>query len=151
MNEPIHIRLVNGDELIGELESTSNTEIMLKRPMLVSEVTDEKTKIATIVLSKYILFDDDQVFPFSKTHIVTQTNILDEIKSYYYNSIEYNSKFVEPVIRQELSKVNKVMENILRAASLPLDETIIHRSSKMEEKEGDDDFRFLHPGSKTVN
>jgi len=149
-----HLRLVNGDEVVGELSGITNTEILIKKPMLVSEVTDERTKMSTIVLSKYVLFDENQDIHFSKSHVITKTHILDEIKVYYYNSIQYNTKFVEPVVKQELSKVNHVMENLLRQAAF--EPILVRRPSKMSEtyfddEREDDGGRILVPGSNTLH
>lgn len=146
---PIHIRLINSDEIIGEFIGETDTEVQIKRPMMVSEVTDDKTKVSTIVLSKYILFDDNQVFPLSKNHIITKTNILDEIKNYYYNSLEYNNKFIEPTILREITKVNDMMQNMLIEAEMTSEDKVIHFPSKMNEKDQLD--RFLVLSSNTLH
>ena len=166
-NEVVHLRLINSDEIIGELSGTTNTEILIQKPMLVSEVTDEKTKMSTIVLSKYVLFEDNQVIPFKKLHIVTQTGILDEIKSYYYNSLKYNAKFVEPVVKKELAKVNEVMQTIMDQEH-DFESSIVKKPSRLVKSEGvsgdvneqqsytnnvvvQNDERFFHPGSNTYH
>jgi len=150
--EVVHMRLCNGDEIIGELSGSSNTEYLIMRPMMVSEVTDDKTHISTIILSKYILFDENQVIPFNRSHVITQTRILDEIKSYYYNSIQYNTKFVEPIVRQELVKVNLIMEGILKQTA-SMENVVIRRSNRYNEDEEpiSQDIKIVVPGSNTVN
>lgn len=108
-----HIRLVNGDELIGELFKLKRDEVLIKKPMVVSEKEDEKTKVSTVVLSKYVLFEEEKAISFRRDHIVTLTDVIDEISSYYYNSLEYNRRFVEPLVHAEITKVNEVMETVL--------------------------------------
>ena len=148
-NEVVHLRLINSDEIIGELTGTTDDMLLIQKPMLVSEVTDDKTKLSTIVLSKYVLFDENQEIPFKKVHVVTQTHILEEIKSYYYNSLNYNARFVEPVIKKELAKVNNIMKGILDGEVNKKPETedeFIESNSAIVEE-----LRFYHPGSNTVN
>jgi hypothetical protein len=81
--------------------------------MVVSEKEDENTKISTVVLSKYVLFEEEKAISFRRDHIVTLTDVIDEIRSYYYNSLEYNRRFVEPLVHAEITKVNAVMETVL--------------------------------------
>lgn len=143
-NPVVHLRLVNQDEIIGELEGTSNTELFILKPMMVTEVTDSKTQISTIVLSKYVLFDNEKAIHINKNHVITTTGMMDEIKSYYYNSLEYNTRFVEPVVRQELMKVNHVMEKILKQEAAAL----IQRPLKDDQE---DTLRYVSPGSNTMH
>jgi hypothetical protein len=110
-----HIRLLNGDEIIGELVETTNSELLISKPMVVSEKEDPNTNISTIILSKYVLFEDDSAIPFQRNHVVTCTKVLPEIKKYYYNSVEFNNRFSEPVIRKEISRINNLMEGMLKA------------------------------------
>jgi hypothetical protein len=100
-----HIRLINGDEIIGELFKLKKDEVLIKKPMVVSEREDEATKISTVVLSKYVLFEEEKAISFRRDHIITLTDVLDEIRSYYYNSLEYNKRFVEPLVQAEIVKV----------------------------------------------
>lgn len=144
-NNVYHLRLINGDEIIGELTGATEESLLIQKPMLVSEITDDKTRMSTIVLSKYVLFDDNQEIPFKKIHVVTQTHILEEIKNYYYNSIKYNARFVEPVIKRELIKVNGNMQDMLENSGMGEDELIASNSAIVEE------LRFYHPGSNTYN
>jgi|SRR3990170_2774093 len=156
-----HLRLVNGDELIVELSGSTDNTVLVKKPMLVSEVTDSKTKLSTIVLSKYIMFDDTDI-SLSKNHIVTQSNVLDEIRSYYYNSIEYNKLFLEPAIKNELAKVNHIMKNMIRMKSFPgrVEENFKEKIEKIIETESNDDedddggkfeIRIMAPSSNTYH
>jgi hypothetical protein len=109
----IHLRLVNADEIIGELDYIDEKEIALKKPLVVSEREDPDSKVSTIMLSKYVLFEDNIAIPFSRNHVVTSTNVLDEIKRYYYNSLEFNEKYSEPSIKKEISRINDMMETML--------------------------------------
>jgi hypothetical protein len=109
-----HIRLINGDEIIGELFKLKKDEVLIKKPMVVSEREDEATKISTVVLSKYVLFEEEKAISFRRDHIITLTDVLDEIRSYYYNSLEYNKRFVEPLVQAEIVKVNEVMSAVLQ-------------------------------------
>ena len=114
MSNIVHLRLINGDELIAEIEKTTKNELFLLKPMIVSEITDVTSSQSTIILSKYILFDNDVAISISKNHVITNTSVLKEIESYYRNSIEYNSKFVDPLVENELVKVNQALMSRLQ-------------------------------------
>lgn len=123
-----HIRLTNGDEIIGELIETTNNQLMISKPMVVSEREDPNTNISTIILSKYVLFDNDSVIPFNRSHVITCTDVLPEIRKYYYNSVEFNNRFTESIIRREISRINSLMEGMLkmneRASTAMLEEDL---------------------------
>jgi len=109
----IHLRLVNSDEVLGELEKVENDIIYLKRPMIVDEHEDPRTRNVNIVLTKYILFNTSESIPFKAEHVITKSNVLPEISDFYFNSIEYNEKYLEPTIVKDIQKTNEMIRQLL--------------------------------------
>lgn len=143
---------MNCDEIIGEFAGETETDILVKRPMQVSEITDDRTNISTIVLSKYLLFDDNQPMSFKKNHIITHTIVVDEIKDYYYTSVLYNAQFIEPIVKNQLSRANEMMISILRDQAMGSEDVLYNRPSKMmKENKPDDGIRVLMPSSNTIH
>lgn len=111
--KPVHLRLINADEIIGEYVEDTDREVIVSRPMIVTEIEDPNTKSTNVVLSKYVLFNDDDRLSLKKEHIITMTGVIKEIGEFYYNSMEYNSKFLETKIVDNIANVNKNMKSIL--------------------------------------
>lgn len=109
----VHLRLVNSDEVLGELEKIEDDKVYLIRPMIVDEREDPRTKGVNVVLTKYILFNTSKSVPFKIEHIITQSNVLPEISDFYFNSIEYNERFLEPAIVKDIAKTNDMIREFL--------------------------------------
>lgn len=112
MSEVIHIRLINQDEIIGQIYTEDDTRVFIRNPLIVEEKIDAKTNQSMVVLSRYILFHDVPI-EFKKTHIVTFSGVLPEIEDYYFNSLEYNRKIIEPKILGEIRRINATMVSYL--------------------------------------
>lgn len=112
MSEVIHIRLINQDEIIGQIFNEDDNRIFIRNPLIVEEKMDSKTNQSMVVLSRYILFHDVPI-EFKKTHIVTFSGVLPEIEDYYFNSLEYNRKIIEPRILGEIRRINETMASYL--------------------------------------
>jgi hypothetical protein len=152
----IHLRLVNSDEVIGELEKVEDNLVYIKRPMIVDEREDSHSKNVNIVLTKYVLFNSNTSVPFKVEHIITRTNVLPEISTFYFNSIKYNEKFIEPLIVKDIQKTNDMIEEFLNyeeflaseEAQLALNEDVTTIGLKPDE----DDVRIiLIPSSNTIH
>jgi hypothetical protein len=139
--KPIHIRLINSDEIIGELQETTNDNIIIKKPMVVSEITDPKTNHTNVVLSKYVLFDNNEDVTLSRNHIITMTGVLKEIGEFYYNSIEFNAIHLEPKIVSNIASVNQNMRNYLNQS---VEEVVVSNA-------GDKLAINYHPISNTIH
>ena len=150
--DTIHMRLVNGDEIIAELHEITDNEIRVMKPMVVSEKEDPRSKTGTIILSKYVLFNDEEYVGFQRIHVVTLTDVMEEIKSYYKNSVDYSTKVIEPIVKREIMKVNNMMEQILyprEELEIPV-QGLEPRARPVEKP--DDDIRIIYtPSSNTIH
>jgi hypothetical protein len=112
MTNVIHLRLVNGDEIIGDwIGIDDQNQFRIKHPMAVSENIAQG--VSQVVLSRYIMFMDWEILPIKPEHIMTYSPVIPEMEAYYQNSVVYNQKVVMNNVMDELKKVNGVMESML--------------------------------------
>lgn len=151
--EVIHLRLINADEIIGELDKIEDEKIYLRKPMIVDEREDPKSKTVSIVLTRYLLCDKSISIPFRSEHIITQTGVLPEISEFYFNSLEYNERFMEPQILSDIEKTNTAMREFLEEDSEVLANKILNVLDQLEgTKETKDDLRIVMvPSSNTIH
>lgn len=126
------LRLINGDEIIGILLEEGKKEYVLDTPMLVSEEVDPQTQMAIILLSKFSLFNPEQVVTIKKDQVITSSTVMPEMEEYYLNSLEYNSRVIEPNMITTIKKVNKTIRDYLDdAASVPVGDSTAPTSNSV--------------------
>jgi hypothetical protein len=103
-----HIRLINGDEIIGDIINETEYTMVVDCPMIVEERTD-KAGSTGIVLNKFVPFAKQNVCVFLKSHIICSSDLNDVVKRYYYNSLLFSNKLTDRMIR-DLEFVNTLME-----------------------------------------
>lgn len=147
-----HIRLINGDEILCEVVKNTAKDVTVRRPMVVSEKTDAKTKASIITMSRYVMFNGDTDTKIQKPHVVTMTTVLNEFQTYYFNSIEYNSRFVEPQVLDQIAYVNEVMESALTDPNETFDEMIKTAIKSTAEEKGQDAIRTVYlPANNSIH
>lgn len=107
----VHLRLVNGDEILCQILRKDKTFITVKDALVVDEVKENETGRSSIFLSKYTLTGDDTV-KLKLDHVVTMTNVASEIEDYYKNSVEYSKNIIEPTKLSEIAKVSSMLSTI---------------------------------------
>lgn len=116
-----HFRLINKDELIGEVIYEDIRMVILRQPLLVDEQSiGEGQKV--VCLLRYILGGDDSKIKFDRSHILTQTDVFPEIERFYRNSLisnEIQKENTIDLIRQcndamEYNEFNRVRAQRLR-------------------------------------
>lgn len=107
-----HIRLINGDELLSIVSKKTKNEYVLINPLVVDESVNPNTGQSNLLLAKYSLSTKEEM-NIQNSHIVTFTEVHPEISSYYYKSLEYNKKHIEPKKLEEISRVNIVLDTVL--------------------------------------
>lgn len=106
-----HIRLQNGDEILTEIINETDSIIFVKNPYVVEEIPNEGGS-STIILSKYLLSSDEEnTLSLKHRHIVTITEVHEEIQRYYLNSIIHN-KLIEQQKIQDIHEVNNLLEQM---------------------------------------
>lgn len=141
MNKKVyHIRLINGDEIISEIDSENKTSITIINPLVVEELKNPETGTSSIILSKYSLSDDSNI-KINKNHIMTLTTVNDAIMQYYMSSLVYNEKYIEQNKINEIKKVTEYLNGII--SNKPNGKLIIKKDKI--------DSSMLHLGSNTIN
>jgi hypothetical protein len=104
-----HIRLINGDEIIGETEET-DTGVIVHNPLTVEQMfSDDGTQ--RMVLMNYVPFSETKSCEILRTQIITRGDVHSEIKRYYYYSLKIAWQYDYNMLL-ELEKVNnRMLEN----------------------------------------
>ena len=138
-----HIRLINGEELLGYLMNETPTELVLSQPLLVEELENEMG-IARKVLTNYIRFATGDIeCKISKAHVITYNDVHPEVKKYYENSLTFAKDYDEEFLLS-LKSANDKMHEYITSEQIPY----------MDETESNDDFElvnspFFHQASNT--
>ena len=103
-----HIRLINGEELIGDIIDYYDNKILVSQPLLVNERLSPSGKSA-IVLTKYVPFSTSNVCEILNNHIITVTDIHEEMVKYYHYSLRFAYVHEENMIK-DIKTVNTMME-----------------------------------------
>jgi len=132
----LHLRLVNGDEILCCLHRKTKDYVIVKDALVVDEVKDNESGRSSIFLSKYTLTAETNL-NLNPMHIVTMTTVSEEIADYYKNSVEYSKNYIEPNKMAEIQKVSTMLGNLNKP-----NETIILKTSMSD---------YMHPCSNSVN
>ncbi len=136
----LHFRLVNQEEILGQLVDETDYEVHILNPYIVVEGAEN------IILSKYVPFQEDQTVRISRTHIITMTNLHPEMIRYYENTKIVGKSASETAIKG-LAAVNEQMEEYIYKGSLPDEEESedeVPRSMLLE-------TRITHSSANTVH
>ena len=98
-----HIRLINGEEIIGNIIGQTKTKWIISEPLLVDQNEDY------VVLNSYLPFSDPNQCEISKSHIITMAYLHPEMIRYYYYSLKFVVK-KDRIMLQEIHKVNSHMQ-----------------------------------------
>ena len=96
------IKFTNGDDVISEiygLNDTSNDIIFLSDPYQIKVFPLPAGDQHTVALAKWNPFTDDEMIPVSMRHVLTVTNVKNDLLSYYKKvSQEYKEEeFIDEV------------------------------------------------------
>jgi hypothetical protein len=109
-----HIRLINGEEIIGDILDVYIDKVLISSPLLVTARTNSSGKEATI-LTRYLPFTTNDVCEISLNHIITMTDIHEEMKRFYYHSLRVANEYEERMI-SNVKQANMDMESALMDA-----------------------------------
>jgi len=112
----LYIKLVTGDEIVGDClgEDPNGTVVILKTPMLLSEVINPLSQTISITLSKYMIFGDYEFIPIKNTHIISMTKVVPELEDFYKSSVVFNQEVATKEIANELSRANMATKRALK-------------------------------------
>lgn len=104
----MYFRLITGDELVGSClgEDSNRTMVVIKQPMVLSEVLNPVTQSVSLTLSKYMIFGNYEVVPIRNEHIVSMTRVIPELEEFYHSSVIFNNEVSSKEIASELARAN---------------------------------------------
>ncbi len=104
------IRLDNGEILFAKILVTDNTKndgyLELQWPMKVLMKYSEKEKSTSLALLKWLPFTDTTHVPLAARCIMSVSNLGEEYKDFYMNSVHEDSIQTQS---QELNKMSKIL------------------------------------------
>ena len=106
----MYFRLVTGDELVGSClgEDPDHTMVVIKQPMILSEIINPVTQSISITLSKYMIFSNYEVIPIKNVHIVSMTRVIPELEEFYHSSVIFSNEISSKEVAKELARANRV-------------------------------------------
>ena len=104
------LKLCNGEEIVGELVSSS-TSINLKNPMTIVYRYHPMSTFPSVKLVKYMLFSKDEIFKFSNVDVVNVTDARESFSEYYNYVLETLGEEANKNIDQELKFAIQVDKN----------------------------------------
>jgi len=107
--EVMYLRLTTGDELVGCRlgEDEESTMVVIKSPMLLSEVLNPMTQSVSITLSKFMIFGSYEVLPIKNEHIISMTRVIPELEEFYHSSVTFNREVASKEVASELARANR--------------------------------------------
>ena len=120
----MYFRLITGDELVGSClgEDPDRTMVVIKQPMVLSEVLNPITQSVSLTLSKYMIFGNYEVVPIRNDHIVSMTKVIPELEEFYHSSVLFNDEVSSKEIAKELARANRATKNATRPQEYEFDE-----------------------------
>lgn len=109
-NEVVHIRLLNGDELVGQIMDQTKSSLTVRNPLSV-EIHDEEAG-RVVVLVKYSPYAKIPMITLQKKHILTSQAVHEEMVRHYVLSLRLAGRADRYTV-ESLRAINKVMEQAL--------------------------------------
>ena len=88
-----YFKLINGDEIVGEVVNIEEGQIIIKRPLLVKQTTNDNDSIYFRFFP--FMFSDDELNIIKKDHVMFEYNPIYKVKECYYNMVNENNDSVE--------------------------------------------------------
>ena len=110
----VHLKLVNGDEILGCVVDISEQNIItLETPLHIIEHVDPRTQSTVVLLQQYMILDKIQLISLQSNHIIAQATVEPEIEEYYFNTIEYQKLTSSNKIFEGIAGINKRMKQMI--------------------------------------
>jgi hypothetical protein len=116
-----HFKLSTGDELIAKVIDENEYVIFLSEPLMIEEYFSDDGK-GRVTLVPYVPYGDQEYFEFLKSHIITSSNVMNEIKRYYQYSIQMTIQSKQQMLYEIKLSNDKLESSILRIQDELLEE-----------------------------
>lgn len=87
-----HFRLINGDEVLGDLINNSSSYYYINDPMVIDDWYDQSGGQGGIILNRFCTFSDDNFVAINQNHVVSMVPVSDNVKEYYYQSVKLSTR-----------------------------------------------------------
>lgn len=126
MEESIkHLRLINGDEIIGVVLDENDMFICVDHPLVVCQQQTDAG--AFVVLKKFLPYTKENIINFQRNHVIASADLHQDIINYYYLSLRL-SKLSDDITLKTIRNNNMYIEQMLnsRESEVPLKNKVIH-------------------------
>jgi hypothetical protein len=106
----VHLKLINGDDIIAKQIADNEREMTIINPLVIDEREDEYAGKSMILLTKYVHAEQITI---NKMHIIIIADLPQSFVDFYNTSVEYNKKFIEPNVEEQVNKAVDMMQNII--------------------------------------
>lgn len=110
--EICHFRLINSEEVIAEVIAETDHTFIVRNPYIVIELE------TSVSLAKYVPFSANQSIELKKSHIITATELHEEMVRYYKNTITIGRTTSDKAM-EGLARVNELMESYIYDGVVP--------------------------------
>ena len=121
-----HFRLINGDEIIGDLINQSPEYYYIDNPMVVDDWIDQQAGEGGIVLNRFCTFSRENFVAISYDHVISMVPTDPSVSKFYYESIKYASKSTDRLFKRLEDVADSISESMEPKKPVPY----IHKGSK---------------------
>jgi len=107
-----HFRMINSEEVIAEVIAETDHSFIVRNPYMVIELE------TSVSLAKYVPFSANQSIELKKSHIITSTELHEEMIRYYKNTITIGRNTADKAL-EGLARVNDLMEAYIYEGVVP--------------------------------
>lgn len=118
-----HIRLINGDEIIGSVLGEGSDNITVDHPLVVCVETTEGGSY--LALKKYLPYSKENIINLQKGHVIAVADLHSDIIKYYFLSLRY-SKLNEDNALKTIQALNDSIERALDNQTISLNDKLHH-------------------------
>lgn len=106
------LKLVNGEEVIGEIENIVNEQYIVRDPLLV-ELTSDGLGTHGMILVNYCPFSEVNTVEIDVKNVVSKYVVNNSLQEYYEKSIIYCRKYHDIRFVKSISTAISYLDNII--------------------------------------
>lgn len=106
-----HIKLINGDDILGAVVSEDEKFAYISDPMKISE--SGENGFTSMILNKYMPFSQEPIINIPISYIMVIKKIDPDFAIYYHRTLEYHQKYITRLTHDNIVEANITMERLL--------------------------------------
>lgn len=107
-----HLRLINGDELIGIVVKSDTKSVTVDQPLVVTYQSGKNDNREYVALVKYLPYSLDNFCKIQKDHVIAVSDLHPDIERYYELSLLATQKYQDSTL-DYIRYANQMMEQRL--------------------------------------